>query len=630
MRVCVCGDEGTGKSSLITSLVKGTSVTGKIQPVLPHVTIPPFVGNPDNVTTTIVDTSAAPPERDRLNNEIRKSNVILLVYSDDYSYERVGLFWMPHFRSLGVNIPVVLCPSKRDLLTQQVSNGLDMKEEMLEQVREESRQLMNEFKEVESGIHTSARKNVNVNEAIYLCQKAVTYPLAPLYDLKETNFKLAASKALGRVFHLLDKDKNGYLSDEEMQAFQRKCFGKDLSETALFKIKEAISKDFPDSVTEKGIDSKGFWLLNKLFVEKGSNETVWITLRAFHYSDSLSLKEDFVSPKFDVPANCSAELSPAGYKFLADLFELFDQDNDGALNTSELADLFAPTEGLPSSWLETSYASNIIMNDNQDVTLQGWLAQWSMTTFKEPKTTLAYLAYFGFEPSDHRLTTTAALKVTKAWKRAKRSSKADRNVVQAYIVGSSECGKSTLVDSFLARPFTNHPNVETRSAVNSVELPGGKQCYLILEELRDLDVAMLGNHAKLDSADLIVYAYDSSDPDSFSYIVNRREKHAQLEPIPSLFVALKADNDKADQRTSLQPDDYATSIGLHKPVHVSAKWPAISDLFVQIADTARNPSKAYVKSEDDSMDRTNLYIAFGAAVCAAAAFVGIWRRLLEK
>lgn len=98
VRICVVGDDSTGKSSLITSLVKDVFVTGKIQPVLPQINLPPTLGTPDNVTTVIVDTSAEPAQRDKLRIEIRKCNVILLVYSDHYSYERVALFWMPYFR----------------------------------------------------------------------------------------------------------------------------------------------------------------------------------------------------------------------------------------------------------------------------------------------------------------------------------------------------------------------------------------------------------------------------------------------------------------------------------------------------------------------------------------------------
>lgn len=61
VRVCVCGDEGSGKSSLIMSLVKDIFVPHGLQAVLPMITIPPSIGTPENVTTTIVDTSGMSP-----------------------------------------------------------------------------------------------------------------------------------------------------------------------------------------------------------------------------------------------------------------------------------------------------------------------------------------------------------------------------------------------------------------------------------------------------------------------------------------------------------------------------------------------------------------------------------------
>ena len=43
------------------------------------------------------------------------------------------------------------------------------------------------------------------------------------------------------------------------------------------------------------------------------------------YAEDLRLTSAFLSPKFDVPADCSAELSPLGYQFLTDIFETFDK-----------------------------------------------------------------------------------------------------------------------------------------------------------------------------------------------------------------------------------------------------------------------------------------------------------------
>ena len=256
--------------------------------MLPQITIPPTIGTPENVTTTVVDTSALPQERDTLRQKIRKSNVILLVYSDHYSYERVALFWMPYFRSLGVNVPVVLCANKSDLL-QNGSTAQVVEEEMLP--------VMAEFKEIDSCIRTSAREHYNVNEVFFLCQKAVTHPIAPLFDSKEAVLKPATITALQRIFYLCDKDRDGYLNDQEIHEFQIRCFGKPLSEEDLSNLKQSIRRLSLQSVTDKGINEHGFLLLNKTFAEKGRHETIWIILRTFHYTDSLSLKDSFLHPK---------------------------------------------------------------------------------------------------------------------------------------------------------------------------------------------------------------------------------------------------------------------------------------------------------------------------------------------
>lgn len=624
MRICLCGDEGTGKSSLITSLVKDVFVTNKIQRVLPQITIPPSIGTPENVTTTIVDTSPLPQERQNMNKEIRKASVILLVYSDHYSYERVALFWMPHFRSLGVNVPVVLCANKSDVCSH-VNTEQVVEDEMLP--------VMAEFKEIDSCIRTSAREHHNINEVFFLCQKAVTDPIAPLFDSKESSLKPACVFALERIFYLCDKDQDGYLNDNEVYDFQTKCFGKSLGAEDLENIKQAISKYSATSVTPRGMTREGFIILNRLFAEKGRHETIWIILRTFHYSNSLSLHSSFLHPRFDVPPNSSAELSPAGYRFFVDLFLLFDRDNDGGLSESELFALFATTPGLPSSWSADSNAfpSSTVRNEANHITLQGWLAQWSMTTFFSPKTTLAYLAYLGFDPPDHA--TTSALHLTKPRKRThrgKKAAKTERNVLLAYVLGAPGSGKSSLLDSFLSRQFssTYHPTIKPRNAVNSVELPGGKQCTLILEELGELEPAILENPAKLSAADVIVYTYDSSDPDSFAYIPQLRTHHHHLDDMPSLYAALKTDMDKSTQRGDVEPEEYTTALGMAKPLHVSVTWGSISELFVQIAEAALWPGGALSPvNEEEEIDWMRWGIVGGAVVVVTAAAAGIWRRV---
>ncbi|KAK9479642.1 EF hand associated-domain-containing protein [Lipomyces japonicus] len=622
VRLVLVGDEGVGKSSLITSFIKETFVPN-LQSVLPPISIPPeFLSAANGLTMTIVDTSSQTQDRQIVNREIRRASVILLVYSDHYTSERIPLFWLPHFRSLGVNVPVVICANKCDLVVDTDST---------EVIADELIPIMEEFKEVESCIRCSAKEHYNVNQAFYLCQKAVIYPIAPLFDSKEQNLKPPALSALQRIFFLCDKDQDGYLNDKEINDLQVKCFNKTLDTFDLNEMKSLINKAEPNAASEEGISSAGFIALNKLFAIKGRHETTWGILRAFHYTDSLSLNDKFLYPRFDVPQYSSVELSPVGYRFFVDLFLVFDKDNDGGLNSSELSSLFAPTPGLPVSWTESQFPSTTSCNEEGHVTLQGWLAQWSMTTFQDYKTTLAYLAWLGFE--SEKKGTTDALKVTKPRRRRTgrpRTGRVDRNVFSCYVLGSAGSGKSTLLDRFLNRPFypLYMPTIKPRIAVNSVEMQGGKQCYLILEELGELEPAVLANPSKLDECDVICYTYDSSNPESFQHVVNLRAKFPQLDRLPVVFAALKADRDKQQQRCDVQPDTYTRDLNISAPLHISAAWTSsVSELFVQLAEAAQVPSTATPMLEPEEKEGifTPVLIASSALTIIVASAVWIWR-----
>lgn len=206
IRIVVCGDEQVGKSSLITCLVKQAYVPN-IQPLIPPLTLPAV----HMATTYIIDTSASLNDRDELRKEVRRANVILLLFADDYTRERISLFWMPFFRSLGVNVPVILCGNKCDL---HAASSLTQPAE------EEIQPVLLEFKEIELCIRTSAKELIGVNEAFHFCQRAILYPVVPLYDSKEQKLKPAAIDCLRRVFYLLDTHHNDFLSDAEMKAFQ--------------------------------------------------------------------------------------------------------------------------------------------------------------------------------------------------------------------------------------------------------------------------------------------------------------------------------------------------------------------------------------------------------------------------
>ncbi|CAI4037065.1 hypothetical protein SMKI_01G0200 [Saccharomyces mikatae IFO 1815] len=608
IRVVICGDEGVGKSSLVVSLTKAEFIP-TIQDVLPPISIPrDFSSSPSYSpkNTVLIDTSDS--DLTTLDHELKSADVLWLVYCDHESYEHVSLFWLPHFRSLGLNIPVILCKNKCDSLSNTNSNAMsssaDSDDIDTKVEDEEFIPILMEFKEIDTCIKTSAKTQFDLNQAFYLCQRAITHPISPLFDAMVGELKPLAVMALKRVFLLSDLNQDSYLDDNEILGLQKKCFNKSIDVNELNFIKDLLL-DIPKHDLEyannklyvpgKGITKDGFLVLNKIYAERGRHETTWAILRTFHYTDSLCINDKILHPRLVVPDTSSVELSPKGYRFLVDIFLKFDVDNDGGLNSQELHRLFKCTPGLPELWTSTNFPFSTVVNNKSCITLQGWLAQWSMTTFLNYSTTTAYLVYFGFQ-EDARL----ALQVTKPRRMRRRSGKLyrsnvnDRKVFNCFVVGKPCCGKSSLLEAFLGRTFSEEysPTIKPRIAVNSLELKGGKQYYLILQELGEQEYAILENKDKLKECDVICLTYDSSDPESFSYLVSLLDKFTYLQDLPLVFVASKADLDKQQQRCQIQPDELADELFVNHPLHISSRWlSSLNELFIKITEAALDPGK---------------------------------------
>jgi len=61
---------------------------------------------------------------------------------------------------------------------------------------------------------------LKVSDVFYLAQKAALYPTAPLFDKESKTLNSRCERALKRIFILCDRDKDGALSDAELNAFQ--------------------------------------------------------------------------------------------------------------------------------------------------------------------------------------------------------------------------------------------------------------------------------------------------------------------------------------------------------------------------------------------------------------------------
>lgn len=88
---------------------------------------------------------------------------------------------------------------------------------------------------------------------------------------------------------------------------------------------DSVTKEVEGGVRDGGVTEEGFLHLTKTFVWKGKSETIWKMLIKHGYGNDLKLTEEFLYPKFDVPSDCSVELSQRGYQFFTDIFEAFDK-----------------------------------------------------------------------------------------------------------------------------------------------------------------------------------------------------------------------------------------------------------------------------------------------------------------
>lgn len=682
IRIVLAGDVGVGKSSLIMSLVKEGFVE-HVQNVVPEITLP-SEASPAGVTTKILDSGSGAAFQERLETELRRAHVVVLVYSvvDQESFERISSYWLPMMRSLGINVPVILVGNKVD------QRPADIEEDALE---DEIAPVMAEFKEVETCIECSASLTLNVGEIFFYAQKAVLYPTAPLYDSRSHTLKPACVDALRNIFHLCDSDKDGILSDEEINNFQFECFDAPLQLQELVGIKQLVMQgthsDASMHLRDDGLTLAGFLYLHTLFIQRGRLETTWTVLWTFGYGMDLALTNTYVYPRFDVPHGMGVELSPLGYQFFTEVFKAHDKDHDGALSASELEQLFQTAPGGQHPWGALNFPSGTVTDESGAVTLQGWLAQWSMTTLLEPRTTLAYLAYLGYPYFAHGMRasgtppssgtsspcyvsaapasyawldgtavgnqsgcharsalTTSALKLVRPRRlgERRRSHAEQCSVFLALVLGAHGSGKSALLRQLVGKPFRGKyaPTHRLQRAVAAVEQDGAER-YLVLQEYGSHNEAeALRNPAKLERVSVIVFVYDSSDTHSFSYVSNLRQQYPHLASFPTLFVATKSDLDLARQRHEVQPDMYCRKLGLNiphlgaGPLNVSAQLGEMAELYniiLSIAMDARGAVPAHGRSLGTVRLRWRTVALWLVAVSGSTAVLWtVWRLVFSS
>ncbi|XP_031405323.1 mitochondrial Rho GTPase 1 [Punica granatum] len=617
VRIVVAGDRGTGKSSLICTAATENFPTN-VPPVLPPTRLPEDF-YPDRVPITIIDTSSRVEDSVKLGEELRRADAVVLTYACDQpaTLERLSGFWLPELRRLEVKVPVIVVGCKLDLRDelQQIS---------LESVMSP---IMQNFREIETCIECSAARQIQIPEVFYYAQKAVLHPTGPLFDQESQTLKPRCVRALKRIFIICDQDKDGALSDEELNAFQVKCFNAPLQPSEIVGVKRVVQEKLPQGVNERGLTLTGFLFLHALFIEKGRLETTWTVLRKFGYDNDIKLSEDLIpSSSYRRGPDQSVELTNDAIDFLKGIFELFDGDNDGALRPQEIEDIFSTAPECP--WNEAPYKDAAEKTALGGLSLDEFLSLWALMTLLEPARTLANLVYLGY------VDIPGAVHVTKSRRHNRKKQQTDRNVFQCLVFGPKKAGKSALLNSFLGRPFsdTYSSTTDERYAVNVVEQPMGNKKTLVLREIpEDKARRLLSSRESLAACDIAIFLHDSSDESSWkraTELLVEVASHGEITgfEVPCLIIAAKDDLDPfpmAIQDSTRVSQD----MGIEAPIPISTRLGDFNNVFRRIVSAAEHPHLSIPETETGRsrkqyhrlVNRSLMFVSVGAAV----AIVGL-------
>ncbi|XP_062447484.1 mitochondrial Rho GTPase 1 isoform X3 [Rhea pennata] len=542
VRILLVGEPRVGKTSLIMSLVS-EEFPEEVPPRAEEITIPADV-TPERVPTHIVDYSEAEQSDEQLYHEISQANVICIVYAvnNKNSIDKVTSRWIPLINERtdkDSRLPLILVGNKSDLVEYSSMETI--------------LPIMNQYTEIETCVE----------------------------------MKPACIKALTRIFRISDQDNDGTLNDAELNFFQRICFNTPLAPQALEDVKNVVRKNLSDGVADNGLTLKGFLFLHTLFIQRGRHETTWTVLRRFGYDDDLELTPEYLFPPLKIPPDCTTELNHHAYLFLQSIFDKHDLDRDCALSPDELKDLFKVFPYMP--W-GPDVNNTVCTNERGWITYQGFLSQWTLTTYLDVQRCLEYLGYLGYSILAEQESQASAITVTRDKKIDLQKKQTQRNVFRCNVVGMKGCGKSGVLQALLGRNLIRQRQIRAEHksyyAINTVYVYGQEK-YLLLHDVSDSE--FLTDTETI--CDAVCLVYDVSNPKSFEYCARIFKQHFMDSRIPCLVVAAKSDLHEVRQEYSISPAEFCKKHKMPPPQAFTCNTvdAPSKDIFVKLTTMAMYP-----------------------------------------
>ncbi|ESQ49544.1 hypothetical protein EUTSA_v10020270mg [Eutrema salsugineum] len=612
IRIVVVGEKGTGKSSLIKAAADGF-FHSKVPPLLPHTNLPSELSS-DPIPATIVDTSSRPKDKGKVIKEVKEADAIVLTFAFDRqeTVDRLSEYWLPLFRQLEVRVPIIVAGYKVDV------NGV-YNQISIEQI---TTPIMQQYREIETSIEWSAQDLNQARDVFNHAQQAVIHPLGPIYDQETHSLKPRCVAALKRIFRLSSHNRHFILNDAELNDIQVHCFDKPLTHSQCKEIRKSVQVRCPQGATEKGLTLDGFLFLSTDLIEQGRIRTLWTILRKFGYKNDLRLA-DYMIPysSFKREADQSVELTDKAIRFLWEVvYELIDKYGVTNLGPHEMGYLFQTSPESP--WNEAPYKDAAEITKNGGLSFEAFLSLWSLMTLIDPARSLEYLIYirYPYDPS-------SAIHVTRRRELDRKEQNSERKVVQCFVFGPNNAGKSALLNRFIGRSYDeenrNGSAHEEHYAVNMVRVTANTKKTLVMKEIQYREDGFLLSDESLAACDVAIFVYDSSDESSWKRAIDllaevaATSKDAGFE-FPCLMVAAKTDLDSFPMAIQ-ESTRVAQDIGIEAPIPISSKLRDFDNLFLKILTSAEHPHlgipaiKSKKKRSFKLINRSLMAISMGSA-----------------
>ncbi|KAK9846318.1 hypothetical protein WJX81_001431 [Elliptochloris bilobata] len=635
VKIAVIGDPGVGKTSLITAAATET-FPDHPPPVLPPTRLSAD-STPEGVPILITDTLSRPEDRPALEAACTQADVIVLAFDTGQptTLQRVRTYWLPELRRLNVRVPIILVGCKNDIKPAEERAAL----------QDAVVPVMKDCKEIETCLECSAEKLVFVGEVFYYALKAVVHPTGPLFDATAQGGQGALTplcvKALKRIFLMCDLDRDGALSDAELNAFQVRCFAAPLQPEELAGVKRVVADKMKEGemrgVTAAGLTLPGFLFLHALFIERGRLETTWAVLRKFGYDNTLHLS-DAVLAAADIPRSPDqvVELTEAARAFLVATFQRADRDSDGALSPGDCDELFSPA---PSAPWRRALAGGPLVEERPGglLPLRSWLALWAALAAASPRKCLEHLLLLGYagEP--------AALLAPSRPRRVERGMPTGpaRGVFQVLVFGAGGAGKSELLQALAGSRLAPGAAAAGEGLTALAQVERERDRSLATLVIRELDGAgskhLLAAPSPADALapyDLAVFVFDSGVLGSLKAAAAQlaRVASASGDVLPTLLLAAKDDLGMAPE-VEAEAAAVCAALGLPLPLSVARREAPgkrlAGALLAALEQPERElpipltPSLKAARQYRRMLRRALLYTAAGTA--GALAFYGLLR-----